>query len=88
MDLTTGAVAVIGAVLTALIALFGVLIGQLYSRISRLESAVHKAESYNHRMWAWARAMLDLYYRWRKDNAPDPEPLPSEDESEPSRSPR
>lgn len=54
--------------------------------LERLESAEAKAEraekraaavdDYNRRMWLWARRHVDLYYRWRRDGAPDPEPIP------------
>ncbi len=54
--------------------------------LERLEAAEAKAEraekratatdDYNRRMWLWARRHVDLYYRWRRDGAPDPEPIP------------
>ena len=72
----TGAAVILGA----LLALFGVLLGQLYARISRLEGKITSAEQYNRRLWMWARAHIDLYYRHRSEGAPDPLPIPSEDD--------
>ena len=30
-------------------------------------------------MWAHNRHLRDLYYRWRRDGAPDPDPIPEEE---------
>lgn len=67
-------------VLTALLGLMGVLLGQLYARIARLEGVVTSTRDYNHRLWQWARAHLDLYYRHRVPGSPDPAPIPTEDD--------
>lgn len=61
---------------------FGALIAQLYLRTSRLEREIQKANSYNRRMWQWARRHLDLYYRHRIPGSPDPVPIPDEDDDE------
>lgn len=71
---------VAGVIVAALLTLFGVLIAQLYLRIGKLEGQVHKGEAYNRRLWQYVRALLDLYYRHRRDGSPDPEPIPSEDD--------
>lgn len=60
--------AVVGAIVTALV----VLVGNLYVRLARLERS-------NRTLWAWSRAVLDLYYRYRTDGSPDPPPLPNDD---------
>lgn len=78
--MTPESLTVAGVIVAALLTVFGVLIGQLYTRIGRLEGQVTRAEDYNRRMWQWARRHVDLYYRHRVPGAPDPEPIPSEDD--------
>lgn len=60
----------------SLLVLIGVLAGVVITRINKLEDRVGQAEDYNRRLWEWARKHLDLYYRHRKPDAPDPEPIP------------
>jgi hypothetical protein len=72
--LATLGVAILGALLT----LLGVLIGQLWGRLTALENRVESATAYNRRLWEWARRHLDLYYLHRRDGAPDPQPIPDE----------
>lgn len=73
---------VLGIVITALLSLVGILLGLLYARINRLEARLKRGERYNRAMWIWARKHIDLYYVWRKVGAPDPEPLPAEDDED------
>ncbi len=70
---------VLGTVLGAVLILVGTLATIVAHRLSELEKRIVKAESYNRRLWLWARAHIDLYYRWRRDGAPDPLPLPDEE---------
>lgn len=70
----------IGAVIAAALALIGVLLGLQAARITSLERRVDQAWSYNRRMWVWARTVIDLYLRHRRDGAPDLPPIPAEDE--------
>jgi len=79
VEISKAALSVISAVIVALMALMGVLMGQLWSRLSALEARVGKATEYNHRLWEWARKMLDLYYRHRRPGSPDPDPIPIDD---------
>lgn len=64
--------AILVSVLAALIAF----VAHLYTRLNRIEAELVQSRDYNNRLWAWARRHLDLYYRWRKSDAPDSEPLP------------
>lgn len=72
---------VAGVVVAALLALFGVLIGQLYARIARLENRVNSEVDYSNRLWAYTRGLLDLYFRHRKTTGPDPGPIPERDDN-------
>lgn len=54
-------------------------ISDLRARVDVLEDDREKDRAYNRRLWEWARHHLDLYYRHRRDGAPDPEPIPEED---------
>lgn len=68
------------AIVVALLGLFGVLLGQLYSRVSHLEARVGEAEDFVTRLREWAISHLQLYLTWRKDGAPDPHPLPGRED--------
>lgn len=72
----TGGAVIVGAV----IAFFGVLYGHLSGRLTALEDDLKAAQTYNHTMWWYCRRLIDLYYRHRRDGAPDPDPLPEEPE--------
>lgn len=72
-------IALAGVILTALLSVFGVMIGQLYARVARLEGEVKDERDYTWQLWQWARAHIDLYYRHRKTGAPDPHPIPERD---------
>lgn len=67
-ELLAAAGGVIGVLLTAL----SVVVVQLYRRVSGLED-------YQRRLWGYTRYLLDLYYRHRRDGAPDPDPLPDDE---------
>lgn len=68
-----------GAVIVAaVVAFFGVLYGHLTTRLNALEDDLRDANAYNREMWAYCRRLLDLYYRYRRPNSPDPPPLPDE----------
>ncbi|MGC4106041.1 MAG: hypothetical protein QM753_06760 [Thermomicrobiales bacterium] len=64
----------------AVVGLAGVLYGHLNGRINELDDDLKAARSYNQRLWAYCRRLMDLYYRNRRDGAPDPEPLPDDTE--------
>lgn len=66
------------AIIIAGIGLSGALIGNLYSRLSGLEGELKSARTYNILLWEWARKHIDLYYRYRQEGAPDPDPMPKE----------
>ena len=64
------------AVIAGLVAL----VSGMLAAIIPLYVRVAKIENYNKRLWAYCRGLLDLYYRHRKDGAPDPAPLPDDDD--------
>lgn len=79
LELEPAMPAIIGggaAVMAAVITLFGVLYGHLYRQIDELRDELRAADAHNREMWAYCRRLLDLYYRHRRDGAPDPDPLP------------
>lgn len=55
---------VIGLVGAATVTAVGVILGLLWKRIATLEASERD-------LWWWARVIADLYYRHRRDNAPD-----------------
>ena len=77
--MSPGALAVVGVIITAGLGLVGVLLGQLYARLAKLEARVGAATAYNRALWLWARKHIDLYYTHRRTGSPDPDPIPVED---------
>lgn len=61
-----GALGVIGA---AAVTAVGVVLGLLWKRIAKLEASERET-------WWWARVIADLYYRYRREGAPDLPPPP------------
>lgn len=70
----------VGVVIAAALTFIGVLLGHQASRIAALERRVDCSDDYSRRLWTWARDLLDLYFRHRKDGAPDPPPIPVRDD--------
>ena len=66
------------AIIVAGMTVTGVLLGHFYSRLHVLEETLNNARAYNLLLWEWARKQVDLYYRHRKADAPDPDPIPKE----------
>ena len=58
------------ALITALLAGLTATTSHLYRRVDALE--IH-----NRKLWAYTRAVLDLYYRHKADDAPPPPPFPN-----------
>lgn len=66
-------------IIVAGISLTGVLLGHFYTRLHGLEESLKSARAYNFLLWEWARKQVDLYYRFRREGAPDPDPIPKEE---------
>lgn len=74
------------ALLVAAIPVLGGLAGHTIRRINAVEAQVvdargevTRARAYNRKLWLYTRELLDLYYRHRTPDAPNPPPLPEED---------
>ncbi len=52
--------------------------GQDLDRLRKVEDRLAAVETDYRDLWYYTRRLLDLYYRHRQPNAPDPEPLPDE----------
>lgn len=72
-----GVLTFVGVVATAVLAALGTLIATQAKRITEVEVRIDEAEEYNDEMWEWGREQLDMYYRYRKDGAPNPKPIPN-----------
>ena len=66
------------AIIVAGISAMSALLGHFYVRLHGLEENLKSARAYNLLLWEWARKQLDLYYRYRREDAPDPDPVPKE----------
>jgi len=51
----------------------------MFKRLHSLEGRVRESERYNRGLWLWARRLMDMYYRHRVPDSPDPDPLPVDD---------
>lgn len=72
--------AAVGSLGVASIAAVGVILGLLWRRIAHLEEQVRQRDEYNRKLWIWARALLDYYFRYRRENSPDPPDPPRDEE--------
>lgn len=70
------AIALIGALGAAGLGLLGVLVSKIFIRLRHVEDALRAEQDYSQLLWNYCRRLLDLYYRHRKPDAPDPEGLP------------
>lgn len=52
--------------------------GQDLDRLRELENRLSAMENNYRDLWYYTRGLLDLYYRWRREDAPNPDPLPDE----------
>jgi len=68
--------ALVVGIAIAMFGLLGTLIGILFVRLSHLEKRIEDSESYSRKLWAWAQIHFVLYLTHRKDDAPDPNPIP------------
>ena len=78
VELTVAIMALLGVVVSAVAAIFGVIMKSFATRIYELEQDTKKLMVYNQKLWAWARTHLDLYYRYRTPESPEPTPIPHE----------
>lgn len=65
-------------VIVAFITVGGVFLGHLYKRLNDVEIELRDARVYNIQLWSWARRHIELYYSYRREDAPDPEDIPLE----------
>lgn len=82
-----GVLAFAGVIIASALTTFGVILGVQAKRITDIEddlaeakTRVDSAKKYNMKLWEYCRALLDLYYRHRREDAPDPPKLPAEDD--------
>lgn len=73
-------VAALGVVGASAVTAVGVGFGMLWRRISDLESRVAKLSEREARIRWWAFDVKDLYYRNRREGAPDLPPIPNPEE--------
>lgn len=73
----TSILAFAGVIVSAVLTAFGAILGTVTKRITEIEEEQRDLESYNEELWVYTRFLLDLYYRWRRHDAPEPEKPPS-----------
>ena len=71
-------ITLLGVIVTAVSTVFGIILKIMSERIGEIEEESERVMGYNRRLWNWAREHLDLYYRYRKEGAPNPAPIPHE----------
>lgn len=62
----------VGIIIVGVLTAFGAILGHTAKRITEIEAEQRELESYNDELWVYTRFLLDLYYRWRTVEAPDP----------------
>ena len=67
---TIALLAALGVIGAAAVTAVGVILGLLWRRITHLEADARAT-------WWWARVIADLYYKYRREDAPDLPPPPS-----------
>ena len=77
--MTDAIIAAMGAIVVAAIAAGVGALGHVYRRLDEVEAELVRVHKQNRELWAWARKLLDLYYRHRGPGAPDPDPMPKEE---------
>ena len=72
-----------GIIITAGTAAFGSGLSHLARRLEKVEDDLNATkitmrglEQANRRQWLWGRGILALYYKYRTDDAPEPDPFP------------
>ena len=69
--MTTAILTALTAICVAGVGFIGILYGNLLTRMAALENT-------NRSLWHYCRRIQDLYYRHRRDGAPDPPDLPDD----------
>ena len=77
--MTDVVITALGAIVVAAIAAGGGALGHVYRRRDEIKNELTRMRKQNRELWAWARKLLDLYYRHRGPDAPDPDPMPKEE---------
>ena len=78
MDITQLLVAefvLFGVIITAIATIAVVVAKELFDRLENLEKDNRRLNELNLNLYYWTRRHIDLYYRYRREGAPDPEPL-------------
>lgn len=70
---------VLGTIVVSLLATGGLILGNISGRLHKVEEELAKERAYNRLIWLWARRFVDQYYKWRREGAPDPPPLPEQE---------
>lgn len=76
----SGVLAFAGLILTGVLTAFGVMLRTQANRITEIENSLAQADEFSQRLWKYCRHILDMYYKHRKDGAPDPPELPQKDD--------
>ena len=79
VEMNPALLALVGVVIAAALTALGAILAQQAKRITDLELATLKAQSYNRKLWMYCRGLIDLYYKHRRADAPPPPDLPAED---------
>lgn len=65
-----------GGVIIAVLTLVGVLMKSFSDRLREVEHELDATRKWNKALWFWARRTLDLYYRYRQLDSPEPDAMP------------
>ena len=75
----TTLIVVLGSVIVGFLTLGGVVLNNISQRLRVVEEDLIKERARNRMLWNWGRTILDMYYKWRLEGAPDPPDPPKEE---------
>lgn len=76
--LETTLLTVLGVVLASVLSIGGVVLANISTRLRSVEDDLAVVRTKHARLWLEYRKLVDRYYRWKREDAPDPEPLNDE----------
>ena len=69
---------VLGTLVVGMLSAGGVILSNISGRLRLVEDELKAEQANNRILWLVYKKLLDLYYKWRIDGAPEPPELPKE----------
>lgn len=69
---------ILGSLVVALLSVGGLILSSISTRLRHVEVELDAEKANNRLLWTVYRDLLDMYYKWRRDDAPPPPAIPKE----------